>query len=36
MGGLEGNVDRLNGPLTTWMGAALLVAAGALFVAAEV
>jgi hypothetical protein len=36
MGSFEGIVDRLNGPLTTCLGAALLVAAGALFVAAQI
>ena len=36
MGSVEGNVDRLNGPLTTFMDGALLVGASALFVAAEV
>ena len=36
IGRFEGKVDHLNGSLTKWMGAALLVAASALFVAAEV
>ena len=36
MGSVETNVDRLNGPLTTWIGGALLVGASALFVSAEV
>jgi hypothetical protein len=36
MGGVEGNVDRLTSARTTWISGALLVGAGALFVAAEV
>ena len=36
MGSLEGNVDHLDATFTTWISAALLVAASALFVGAEV
>jgi hypothetical protein len=36
MGTFEGIVGRLNGPITTWMGAALLVTASALFAAAQI